>query len=113
MAEIFILNTKGCEDLILSLSERVSDKRRSAVSKIKRDEAKIRSIASELVLAFSLKLPLPLSYKTDKNGKPWHVKIGYADTEKGYVPSVIKGIPLKDQMLVWNVTTTQQWEELV
>ncbi len=71
MAEIFILNTKGCEELILSLIDRVSDKRKGAVLKLKRDEAKIRSIASELLLAYSLKMPLPLSYKTDKNGKPF------------------------------------------
>ena len=71
MAEIFILNTKDCEETIFSFLGRVSIKRKNAVLKLARNEAKIRSLASELVLAYSLKMPLPLSYKTDKNGKPY------------------------------------------
>ncbi len=71
MAEIYVLDISECKEALLSLESSVSDKRRLALSRIKREDARLVSLASEILLAFSLKIPLPAPYKTDKNGKPY------------------------------------------
>ena len=71
MAEIFILNVSECEEELLKLLPKISKERISKIEKLYNAQARLLSIASEVILAFSLSENLPITYKTDKNGKPF------------------------------------------
>lgn len=71
MAEIYILNVSECEEELLKLLPKISKERISKIEKLYNAQARLLSIASEVILAFSLSESLPITYKTDKNGKPF------------------------------------------
>ena len=71
MAEIFILNVSDCEEELLKLLPEISKERLAKTEKNKNAQARLLSVASEVILAFSLSETLPITYKTDKNGKPF------------------------------------------
>ena len=71
MAEIYIIDTSKCKNEILALTDRVSKKRQETVLKLKNEGAVIQKLASEIILAYSLGQELPITYKTQKNGKPY------------------------------------------
>ncbi len=73
MAEIYVLNVPECQSVLESLLPKISEKRRAAAERvaIRNKNASLEKIASEVLLAYSLKQALPLSYKLQKNGKPY------------------------------------------
>ncbi len=71
MAEIYVLNLNDCGKEILSLADKISQKRALAVKKMKNESAALQKIASEVLLAYSLKAELPLETAHKKYGKPY------------------------------------------
>lgn len=73
MAKIYVLNIAECESVLSALLPKISEKRSVAAQRvaIKNKNASLEKIASEVLLAYSLKQTLPLSYKLQKNGKPY------------------------------------------
>ena len=73
MAEIYIINISECEGVLSALLPKISEKRRAAAERVasKNKTAFLEKIASEVLLAYSLKQQLPTPYKLQKNGKPY------------------------------------------
>ena len=71
MAEIHIIDITSVSDLLIELKDRVSERRQSAYQKAINEQNALISVASEVILSYALKQNLPLSYKTNKKGKPF------------------------------------------
>ena len=73
MAEIYVLNISECQSALIELLPKISEKRRAACERVapKNKNASLEKIASEVLLAYTLKQQLPTPYKLQKNGKPY------------------------------------------
>ena len=71
MIDVYILNIKKCQEALISLIPYVSPRRQRVFERVLIENSKLFSIASEVILAHSLRLPLPCDYKTEDNGKPY------------------------------------------
>lgn len=71
MIDIYTLKISECKDTLISLIPYLSQRRRKLYKSILIADSKLYNIASEILLAYSLSLPLPCEYQTDQNGKPF------------------------------------------
>lgn len=71
MIDVYILKLSECKDALISLIPYLSERRQKLFDSILIADSKLFNIASEILLAHALSLPLPCGYQTDKNGKPF------------------------------------------
>ncbi len=71
MADVYVLNCKENESLLLKLLGSISPSRREKALKMRKQENKLACIGAEGLLASALGLPLPLKICTAQNGKPY------------------------------------------
>ncbi|MBQ5816686.1 MAG: 4'-phosphopantetheinyl transferase superfamily protein [Oscillospiraceae bacterium] len=71
MADIYFLDCKKTEPLLLELISRISNERQQKIYKMRKREAQLHCIGAEICLSCALNLPLPLNLKVAENGKPY------------------------------------------
>ena len=71
MTDIYFLKISECKDTLISLIPYLSLRRQRLYKSILISNSKLYNIASEILLAYALDLPLPCDYQTDQNGKPF------------------------------------------
>jgi 4'-phosphopantetheinyl transferase len=71
LTQIFLLDTQKHKEAILSLCEKVSEGRRLKAEKMPKEDSKLLTLGAEICLSFALNRPLPITYETFENGKPF------------------------------------------
>ena len=71
MTDIYLLDCKKNEPLLLQLISRISNERQQRIFKMRKREARLASLGAEVCLSCALNLPLPLNLNVAENGKPY------------------------------------------